>query len=70
MQFSDLPGIVNGDLIQLNESHDITHLLIDSRKPIFHKGTLFFAIKGPRHDGHSYLPDLYQQRIRNFIVQD
>ena len=70
MQFSDLPGIVNGQLIQLNESHDIKHLLIDSRKPIFHKGTLFFAIKGPRNDGHQYLPDLYQQGIRNFIVEE
>lgn len=70
MQFSDLPGIVDGYLIQLNESYDITHLLIDSRKPVFHKGTLFFAIKGPRHDGHSYLSDLYQKGIRNFIIQD
>ena len=29
---------------------------------------MFFALYGPRRDGHAYIPDLYQRGVRNFII--
>src|SRR5665213_1320923 len=46
----------------------IKTLLIDSRKLSNAETSLFFAIKGERHDGHAYLFDLYEKGIRDFVV--
>lgn len=46
----------------------ITYLLIDSRKLVFPSATLFFAIKSSSGDGHTYINDLYQAGVRNFVV--
>jgi len=46
----------------------IKNLLIDSRKLSNAETSLFFAIKGERHDGHAYLIDLYEKGVRNFVV--
>ena len=47
----------------------IVHLLTDSRKLSQPAGTLFFAIRGRYNDGHKYLPQLYQQGVRQFVVE-
>jgi len=47
---------------------NITQLLFDSRKVSLPHGSLFFSIKGPRHDGHDYIKDAYEKGIRNFVV--
>jgi len=47
---------------------NITQLLFDSRKVSLPHGSLFFAIKGARHDGHDYIKNAYQKGIRNFVV--
>jgi alanine racemase len=46
----------------------IKNLLIDSRKLSNAETSLFFAIKGERHDGHTYITDLYEKGVRNFVV--
>ncbi len=46
----------------------INQLLIDSRKLISPESSLFFAIRGDRHDGHRFLADLYEKGVRNFVV--
>ena len=46
-----------------------TYLLTDSRQLIFPQQTLFFAIKGARHDGHQYILELYQKGVRQFVVE-
>ena len=46
----------------------VDHLVFDSRKIFFPSTSLFFAIKGARRNGHSYIPELYQKGVRNFIV--
>lgn len=48
----------------------IEHLLIDSRKLIFPQTSLFFALKGPRRDGHTFINHLYEKGVRNFVVSD
>lgn len=48
----------------------IDHLLFDSRKVFFPVTSLFIALKGPRRDGHSFIPELYKKGVRNFIVSE
>lgn len=45
------------------------YLLTDSRQLIFPQQTLFFAIRGVRHDGHQFIADLYQKGVRQFVVE-
>ncbi len=51
-----------------NEDTYIRHLLIDSRKITSVENTLFFAIRGERHDGHRFIQELYDRGIRCFVV--
>ncbi len=44
-------------------------LLTDSRFLSEPAGTLFFAIKGERHDGHQYIEELYRKGIRDFVME-
>jgi alanine racemase len=46
----------------------IEQLLIDSRKLISPESSLFFAIRGDRHDAHRFIPELYERGVRNFVV--
>ncbi|TAF67311.1 MAG: bifunctional UDP-N-acetylmuramoyl-tripeptide:D-alanyl-D-alanine ligase/alanine racemase [Cytophagales bacterium] len=48
----------------------IVHLLTDSRKIAFPEQSLFFAIKGERHNGHHYIDELYKQGIQNFVIEE
>lgn len=61
--------VLNGDLIN-TKAFDATidQLLLDSRQVLFPKHSLFFALKGKRHDGHDYLADLYKKGVYNFVV--
>jgi alanine racemase len=47
----------------------IEHLLIDSRKIVFPQTSLFFAISGPRRDGHQFISEVYERGVRNFVVK-
>ncbi|MFT5917160.1 MAG: alanine racemase [Flammeovirgaceae bacterium] len=44
-------------------------LLTDSRQLIHAPSTLFFAIRGARHDGHEFIKSLYQKGVRYFVVE-
>lgn len=48
---------------------EINNLLIDSRNIISSPNTLFFAIKGKRHNGHEFIDELYNRGIQNFVVE-
>ncbi len=61
---------VKGEFLQLKNDNYIKHLSLDSRKLNDPSNTLFFAIKGPRHDGHAYLESAYETGVRNFVVSD
>lgn len=67
--FSQLREITGGKNLQYHEDQSIEAIAIDSRKATAQKGTLFFAIKGERHDAHAYITDLYQEGIRQFVVE-
>jgi len=43
---------------------------IDSRSVANPATTMFFALKGPNHNGHDYVTDLYRRGVRNFVVSE
>lgn len=68
--FKDLVDIIGGSVLQEPAKQSvISYLATDSRKLVLPARTLFFAIRGTRHNGHHYLPDLYAQGVRNFVVE-
>ncbi|OON70641.1 bifunctional UDP-N-acetylmuramoyl-tripeptide:D-alanyl-D-alanine ligase/alanine racemase [Hymenobacter sp. CRA2] len=70
LTFSDLPALTGGTLLQAptEAAAPVLHLLLDSRRMAQAAGTLFVALRGPHHDGHQYLPELYQRGGRLFLV--
>jgi alanine racemase len=46
----------------------IEYLLLDSRKVFSPATSLFFALLGPRRDGHRYITELYKRGVRNFVI--
>ncbi len=46
----------------------ITHVFTDSRSLLPTAQTLFFALKGPQHDGHSFISELAAKGVRYFVV--
>ncbi len=48
----------------------IDHLLLDSRKINSPATSLFFALKGPRRDGHQFIQELYKRGVRAFVVSE
>ena len=67
---SQISKITSAVTLQLHEDALIEHLLLDSRKLLFPSGTLFFALSGPRRNGLQYIKELYQNGVRNFVVDE
>lgn len=44
----------------------IEHIITDSRNPFDPTATLFVAIRGNNHNGHNYIPTLYQEGFGPF----
>src|SRR5438876_8182155 len=63
-------SIVEGKFLQFNKDDEIGNLLTDSRKIFLASSSLFFALRGPRRDGHEFIPELFDKGVRNFIVSD
>lgn len=66
----DIQKIVKGKWLQHAGTAYIDQLLPDSRKILFPASSLFFALKGPRRDGHAFLQEVYDKGLRNFIVSN
>ncbi|MBS1921203.1 MAG: bifunctional UDP-N-acetylmuramoyl-tripeptide:D-alanyl-D-alanine ligase/alanine racemase [Bacteroidetes bacterium] len=67
---SSVCSIVHGELLQRHQDSAINHLLLDSRKVFSPITSLFFALKGPRRDGHQFIAELYKRGVRNFVVSE
>ena len=68
--FDNIASIIKGQWLVHHDNASIEQLLIDSRKLIFPQTSLFFALKGPRRDGHTFITQLYEKGVRNFVVSD
>lgn len=47
----------------------VKSIALDSRTIVSSETTLFFCIKGKRHDSHVYVDEMYKKGIRNFIFE-
>jgi len=59
--------IIKADAVIVHDSV-IENLLLDSRKVFAPASSLFFALKGPRRDGHQFIADLFKRGVMNFVV--
>ncbi|HXB32111.1 MAG TPA: Mur ligase family protein, partial [Puia sp.] len=66
----NIASILDGEFLHFRGDDPIEHLLLDSRRLIFPATSLFFALRGPRRDGGSYIKELYRRGVRNFVVMD
>src|SRR5258705_1358900 len=48
--------------------NSIDYIFFDSRKIYSPATSLFIALKGPRRNGHNFIPELYKNGVKNFIV--
>jgi UDP-N-acetylmuramyl pentapeptide synthase len=69
MNFSQLPSITAGIILNLPEDRPVQALITDSRKSVIAESSVFFAIVGTRHDGHAHLQELYEAGLRQFVVE-
>lgn len=69
IHFLDLPALLGGTLLQA-PAHPATvaTLLLDSRRVGLLEGAVFFALRGPNHDGHHHLAAAYAKGVRLFVV--
>jgi alanine racemase len=67
---SEIASIIKGKFLKLNDDVIIRELLMDSRKAVFPESSLFFALRGPRRDGHAFIKEAYKKGIRNFVVSE
>ncbi len=63
--------IVHGELIHKgSDDADVSDILIDSRRLVNAKNSLFFALVSKKNNGHKYIKELYQKGVRNFVISD
>ncbi|HEY8936221.1 MAG TPA: bifunctional UDP-N-acetylmuramoyl-tripeptide:D-alanyl-D-alanine ligase/alanine racemase [Cyclobacteriaceae bacterium] len=67
--FLQIEEITKGRILDSFQDKVITELTIDSRKASISEGSLFFAIKGARNDGHDHIQELYNRGVRQFVVE-
>ncbi|MDE3145580.1 MAG: alanine racemase, partial [Bacteroidota bacterium] len=67
-KIQNIASIINADAKIIADA-EIEYLLIDSRKIIFPTVSLFFALHGPRRDGHQFIVEVYERGVRNFVVK-
>ena len=69
---NEIAHITDGKLFRANDFSDekITHVVTDSRT--FFNGTesVFFALTGPRNNGHDYISRLLEKGMKTFVVSD
>ncbi len=69
MRFAELAPVIHGKTLQVHKDRFVDSLVTDSRKPVVGETSVFFAIRGDRHDGHRYIPELYALGLRQFVVE-
>jgi len=63
----DIAVIIHATAVK-DSSRQIDYLLIDSRKIVFPATSLFFALPGPRRDGHDFIAEVYERGVRAFVI--
>jgi len=58
---SNIALIINAKILQQHNDAVIDNILTDSRRVAFPSSALFFAIKGPRRNGNTFIAELYHK---------
>lgn len=66
-QLEEITGGVSRGIIH---EHRATQISIDSRQILHPEQTLFIALKGAKADGASFIPQLLEEGVRTFLVQE
>lgn len=62
--------MIKGQLVGRHTDAEIRDLVMDSRRVIFPETSLFFALNGPRRNGHAFVMEAYKKGIRNFVLSE
>ena len=65
----EIAKILNTEYI-LRSDEIINNIITDSRNITISEHTIFIALSGKMHNGHTFLNNLYDKGIRNFIVSE
>lgn len=68
LKLSDIVRATKGESRYANQDEAITGVSTDSRSIV--AGTVFFALKGPRFDGHAFVRDVLRKGAIAAVVQD
>lgn len=69
LSFQQLIACIKAEVLQQIENLPVSYLLTDSRRVVSPRYSIFFAIKGERHNGHKFLQELYSKGVRQFVVE-
>lgn len=64
----NIAAIIKATWMGKNDVAIIDSISIDSRSLQNDENTLFFALSGPNHDGHSYIEELIDKGVQHFVV--
>ncbi|HWR83927.1 MAG TPA: UDP-N-acetylmuramoyl-tripeptide--D-alanyl-D-alanine ligase, partial [Candidatus Deferrimicrobium sp.] len=68
MSFAELAALIDGKLLNRTRADDkFQGVSIDSRT--LRSGELFFAIRGPRHDGHDFIEQAIAHRAGGIVAE-
>ena len=67
---SEIARLTGAVVLQQHDDCRIDYLLLDSRKLLFPTTSLFFALGGPRRSGNSFIAELYEKGVSNFVVDE
>lgn len=68
----EIATVLNAELVKGTNfaNQKIIQIVTDSRTWFKGENSLFFALTGPRNNGHSYIPNLIEKGITAFVVSD
>lgn len=69
MYLSEIVNITAGRLVGNNNDRDISDFITDSRHAVVGNNVAFIAIVGKNHNGHTFIPYLYNRGVRVFVVE-
>ena len=72
LKISELARIIDGELIKSENYSDesVSTISTDSRTVFKGENSVFFALTGPRNNGHLYLSQLIKKGVGTFVVSD
>ncbi len=72
LTINEITQIIDGKLFQTQSIsvHTINHIVTDSRTFFNGPESIFFALTGPRNNGHYFISGLLEKKMRTFVVSD